>query len=336
MKKFIIVLSAVFFAALTACSPGSLSSTTTTLMPAGSSLLIIDEAAQSLYGLDRTMTSWKALTNTGSAANDICVIGNSAYWTASTENAVLKLNLNDKSRSVYSFPTGSNPYEIATDGTNLFVTCSVSNQFIVLNKDLGLVVQTNGISANSLSGVAVGSDKIFLADSGVDAMYANHEGYLIVLSKSDLSVITNIRISTNLSGLYLNDGMLYVCATGAYVYPAGYSDGGLFAVDTENDYAVTELLSGISPIHVLATEEKIFAIDSPWSASAKGLMVFETNGTELTNLYVGQNLKGLDTDGENLYLCGGHSASNAVKLSVSNYAEMVQISAFGNGALTLY
>ncbi len=183
------------------------------------------------------------IDTTGSAPNDILIDGNYAYIVNSGfggSPSIMKIDLErDSLIAYYVFPDGSDPYGIAEDGDNIYVTCMKTDMLYQFGPYLR--VQDSVRVGKSPEWLTVKDGKIFVACTGYNfSDYTFGEGNIAVVSRGPqgLYVEDSLYAGINTQDVDIIGDTLYALATGNYgdvtgkIYIYLVSDTGLILRDS--------------------------------------------------------------------------------------------------------
>lgn len=235
------------------------------------------------------------------------------------------------------FPDGSAPSAVEWFDSRLYILFSGSNSLSMIDQKFPALSTQINLPTHYAYGLAVNSHYIYIADSG--SLFDNTDGKLLVLSRADCSIVTQIGPLTNPQAVALDDtGRAYLASTGLwtttnYTTYAGYYDGGGL-VRVNPDWSMDILSNGLQLTGVGCDGGKIYCLDSGAGKSKLGLAVFGTNGLFITNILPGANFKGLDFNNGNVYISEGYYGTKAYAVSTNGWsAQMYTLP--GTGALVI-
>ncbi len=303
------------------------------------SLLVIDEKDQLLNRLDLGDLELSRIAVVGSAANDIEIDDHYAYVVNSLNSSLYLYDLSNGGVLTVVFPSSGypdyanrNPYNLAVDSNLIYVTMSAGNSLTVVDKaTLSILTDVALPSPGYPEGVAFDAGRIYVATSagflGFGDPGNQSNSRVVVLSKQDYATEAQIPVLRNPQSVAVSpDGRVYAACTGLYnTNTWAYEGGGLVAV--EPAAGATNLVeTDVQFVTVKADGAYLYAIDDGWDPFGLGLVIYSTNGLRVTNLLAGQNLKGLDFDGERIYLSSSaytYGPECAYFVAKSNYAVTV-------------
>lgn len=298
-------------------------------------LLAIDEANQALNVLnlaDGTLTNCAVL---GASPNDVEVSGDYAYVAASLDGTLTRLDLSNGNVTTLSFASGANPYNLAVDGSRIYVTLSAANALAVVDAASMKIVTNVSLGGTGYpEGVAFDGSYVYLATcDGWSGGYGN--GRVTVLDKTTFALVTNVALADNAQSVAVGaDGRVYAACTGAYNGTTwSYEGGGLYRIDP-SDFGVTNLAADTQVFEVKAYGGLVYALDSAWGTTKLGLTVWSTNGPFVTNLLAGSDLKGLDFDSGHVYVTSAYGGTDAYSIDRSDWS-VGTISGVGGGDAAL-
>jgi uncharacterized protein YceK len=235
------------------------------------------------------------------------------------------------------FPDGSAPSAVKWFDSRLYILFAGSNSLRVIDQNTASLSTQINLPTQYAYGLAVNSNYIYIADSG--SLFDNTDGKLVVLSRADCSIVTQIGPLTNPQAVALDStGHAYLASTGLwkttnYTTYAGYYDGGGL-VRVNPDWSMDILSNGLQLTGVGYDGGKIYCLDSGAGKSKLGLAVFGTNGMFITNLLPGANLKGMDFHNGNVYLSEGYYGTKAYAVSTNGWSTQMYTLP-GTGALII-
>lgn len=300
------------------------------------SLLLIDEANQVLNRIDLSTLRTEFHSYLGPAANQILLDGDFAYLAVSLSHSILRINLAEGGAPLaYSWFGSPNPYMMALDNDYLYVSLAQANQLAVLDKtSLTLVTNLNMPAGDYPQGLAVDDSRIYIATSrgyvgwGDTRNYSNSQ--VVVLSKSSLSLLTNITVHTNPHQLLLVSNQLYLTAA------SHYDGSGRIQVLSTLDYTLNdvEMLPSLSPGYIYGDADGIYATDDQWSGSG-GLYIWLPGSDHTNHLLPGTGLKGISSDLSNIYCSEAYGGDHVYIIRKTDWSISI-LSNTGGGDLALY
>jgi hypothetical protein len=340
LKIFSVILT---FAVLSGCGVGEEDFTTQPVEKG--SLLVIDEANQTLNRVSLSDFKTGSVGYVGEAANDIEIDGKYAYVVSSLSAAIFRINLEGGYVTTFTYNQypKPNPYNIAVDEGNIYATLSVGNRLSVISKDTFKEIEAIDLVDNGYpEGVTFDENHIYIASSDGYIEWGNPGNYkngrVVVIDKNDYSIVTNIPVFDNAQSVsYGDNGFVYVACTGEYdTGNFSYTGGGLVAINT-SDFSTNVIQKDYQFYVVKYNDNRIYAIDSAYGHTKQGLVIYSTDGTKITNLLEGKNLKGLDFNNEKIYVSHGYSVDIANSYIIDKESfDITVISNTGGGDLALY
>ncbi len=300
---------------------------------------VIDEQSETLTRINtHTWEVEKNIVYLGQAANDIEIdrANDWAFVVSSLDNRLFKIDLSSGSIDVYKFPAGSNPYNLCLDETNVYVTLSVSNQVVVIEKSTMATVTQFAISGvNYIEGIKRRGNYLYVLDTGYKGAFTYTNGTLYVYKIPDFSLYKTVGLGTNSQSLDIDtsDGEIYVVCTGDY----GSVKGEVWVIK-ESDFTVkTNLFVGGSPSYIGIGPWHIAFITGDWNG---GVFVINVSSESVVHsstnaLLDGYNLKGVAFYEDNAYISGAYGATNAFVVDTLMLDVVKTLSGIGGGDCAL-
>lgn len=310
---------------------------------AKNSLIVLDQQNQSVSAFD-TVKNKNILLGTlpTTTPNDVKIKGDFAYVVLSSPfsnpsdgNKLVRYNLTTGDRTFLSLALGSNPYNQAIDGSNIYITLSVSNQVAVVDIDSFSVSQLIDLSpVGAPYGIAYDSDNIYVATSvgyigwGDAGNYTNSR--ITVIAKSNFSQVTNIPCGKNPMSLALNGGKLYIAEA------SDYDNTGNVEVMDIATFSFSNLtdIPACSPYIVKSAGNRLFVLDGNYFGN-NGLYICDLSNSTVTNILNGVTLQGIDNDSNFVYLSEAYSGTKSYRVNLSNFS-VETINGIGGGDCALY
>ncbi|GEM_PF-4930635 len=199
-----------------------------------------------IYDVDRD-TVFRDVIETGEIPNSIRKFGDYLYLVNSGSATVQKIDYRENQvETTYELPQGSNPWDIAWDGNNFYVTSYMFDRVYKLTRR-GEVVDsaTAGISP---MGITYLNGYVYVVASFYDrANYATDTGYVYRFT-TDLQKIDSLRLFENPT---------VIASDGSYLYIAGgsWTSGGLLVKVDAHNMSVVDTVSLASAAGDIAVYE---------------------------------------------------------------------------------
>lgn len=307
------------------------------------SILLIDEANQILNCINPLTKAVFQISYVGNAANDIEIDNDTAYIVASLNDTLFKIDLKNggfiKTLSlVQNFGSRPNPWNVAYDDSNIYVSLCSSNQIVVINKSNYSISRFLDLS---ISGCTAGitADNQYLYISSFKSIYETDQNCkVLIIDKTSFSEITNISVESNPQSITLDEnGNLWAACTGRYNTSLWSYEGGalLKLIKNNSSFSVVTILSNIQVWIVKYNNGNIYALDSKFGITKSGLNILTTNGNYITNLLENKDLKGLAFDESHIYVSDGYGGSCVYIINKNDYTIDI-ISNVGGGDLAFY
>jgi len=341
--KWLFYGALLFIFSLSGCSEGLQEEQSISRAVKKGSILVINEVAQVLNCIDPDDHTISQVSYVGNSANDIEIDGDFAYVLASQNNTIFKIDLKNggfiKTLSlIEDYTSLPSPYNQAIDSNNIYISFWENGKLGIVDKSSFSLKKSVILGSSSYpEGVAVDSNYVYVA-----LTYYNGGSYsdrkVAIVDKNSYQIITNINVLTNPQSVAMDkNGALWVACTGYYNTNIWlYEKGGLTKIVKVGEIFTANTVNQDASYYVVKFDgDRIYAIDSLYSTTASGLNVYLLDGTKVTNILAGKNLKGIDFDNNYIYVSEAYGGNSVYIINKNTYS-ITTINNTGGGDLALY
>ena len=253
-----------------------------------------------------SISTVKTLTNMGTSPNQLLVDGDYAYTVASSDNVIMRLDLNDFTLNEKYIDLGenANPYAMTKDGEDIYIVNSMANTLVKVNTSdpasiTTLLTVSDGL--NMPMDVLVKDGTVYVANADYDESYQPHGRIAWLAADGTKGVLEGFE-TKNLTSLYTqsDSSNLFVVSSGSFQYDENYTitstlDSGILIASLPMSLDATTYLLKNEDVGKLAFTRdgnQIFV----GSSYSKTLHVLTRSGDDATPKYSANSLSfGKDT-----------------------------------------
>lgn len=217
-------------------------------------------------------------TGTGDAPNDMLYLNDKLYVINSLSHSMATYTRTD-SGLTYNSSTDlgatNNPYDIASDGGKLFVTCFVSNEVVIIDPSSKVILDRIDVGL-SPEGIIYLNGFIYVACTGMDTLYNFGDGYIYKINTSNYEIVDSCKVGVNAQFLINVNNDLHITCTGNY----SSIFGKMYIVGTQDSLFVKDSLDvGGSPGRLCYDgSETVYIASGGWVTDGQ-VFSYNINGT---------------------------------------------------------